>query len=286
MAFVQGRVPPSIADMLAFEVKAALFRGKRHVRELLSREAVARHARASTLAGAPVLAAVSSPLWNGLRGEKDRALTTGKIQNLRAALRGIDGIEVPVGQVFSFWKQVGRATRRRGFVAGRELREGCVIASVGGGLCQLSNALYEAAEQAGFSIVERHGHSRVVPGSRAQLGRDATVFWNYVDLRFRGDRPFRIEARLTRSTLEVVFRGAGSAADVPLPAATPLLASAHDCTRCGQESCARNDPEVPLGRRPTAWLVDTPWPEFTALFAGRARAVDALVLPTRLGERY
>jgi hypothetical protein len=287
MAFVQGGVPPSIADMLAFEVKAALFRGRRHVRELLCRDAVPRHACAARLEGAPVLASVSSPLWNGLRGEKDRALTAGKIQNLRAALRGIDGIEVPVGQVFSFWKQVGRATRRRGFVAGRELREGCLVASVGGGLCQLSNALYEAAEQAGFSIVERHGHSRVVPGSRARLGRDATVFWNYVDLRFRSDRPFRVEARLTRNTLEVVLRGAGSAADAPsLPPATPLLASAHDCTRCGQEQCARNNPEIPVGQRPTAWLVDAPWPEFTALFAERARAVDALVLPTRLGGRY
>src|SRR5215208_5560448 len=206
MAFVQGGVPPSIADMLAFEVKAALFRGRRHVREWWSRDAVPRHARAARLEGAPVLASVSSPLWNGLRGEKDRALTAGKIQNLRAALRGIDGIEVPVGQVFSFWKQVGRATRRRGFVAGRELREGCLVANIGGGLCQLSNALYEAALAAGFSIVERHGHSRRVPGSRAALQRDATVFWNYVDLRFRSRKAFRIEARLTSDHLEVVFQ--------------------------------------------------------------------------------
>ena len=96
---------------------------------------------------------------------------------------------VPAGETFSFWKQVGRATRRRGFVAGRELREGCLVANIGGGLCQLSNALYEAALAAGFEIVERHAHSRRVPGSRAALQRDATVFWNYVDLRFRARAP-------------------------------------------------------------------------------------------------
>jgi hypothetical protein len=285
MAFVQGRVPPSIAGMLAFEAKAALFRGKRHAREWLSREAVMRHARASMLAGAPVLASTSSPLWNGLSGEKDRALTAGKIQNLRAALRGIDGIEVPAGQVFSFWKQVGRATRRRGFVAGRELREGCLIANVGGGLCQLSNALYEAAELAGFTIVERHGHSRVVPGSRAQLGRDATVFWNYVDLRFRSDHAFRVEARLTRDRLEVVFRGTRLADILPgLRHELPFPAAAHDCTSCGEVRCRRNNPDGP-GQVPTAWLVDAARPEFAALFAGRAGPADALILPTRIGGR-
>ena len=72
-----------------------------------------------------------------------------------------------------------------------------MISTVGGGLCQLSNALYETALGAGFEIVERHAHSRVVPGSRAVLGRDATVFWNYVDLRFRSPHAFRIEARMS-----------------------------------------------------------------------------------------
>ncbi len=88
-------------------------------------------------------------------------------------------------EVFSFWRHVGRPTRGRGFADGRELREGCIVPSVGGGFCQLSNALYAAALDAGCEIVERHAHSRRVPGSMAEAGRDATVFWNYVDLRFR-----------------------------------------------------------------------------------------------------
>ena len=285
MVFVQGRALPSLADMLAFEAKAALFRGRRHVREFLSRDRVVRHALAATLADAPVLVCVSSPLWAPLAGEKDRALTAGKIHNLRAALRGLDGVEVPAGRVLSFWKQVGRATRRRGFVAGRELREGCLIANVGGGLCQLSNALYEAAERAGFTILERHGHSRVVPGSRAQLGRDATVFWNYVDLRFVSDHAFRIEARLTRHRLEVAFRGTRLADMVPAPwHEPPSPAAAHDCTSCGEVRCRRNNPDGP-GQVPTAWLVDAGPPEFAALFAGRAGPADALILSTRLGRR-
>jgi len=65
---------------------------------------------------------------------------------------------------------VGARRALRGFVAGRELREGCVIPSLGGGLCQLSNALYDAALKAGVEIVERHAHSQVIPASLAEVG--------------------------------------------------------------------------------------------------------------------
>ena len=115
---------------------------------------------------------------------------------------------MPAGKTFGFWKQIGRTSSLKGFAEGRELREGCVIPTIGGGLCQLSNALYDAALQAGFEIVERHAHTQVIPGSLAEKGRDATVFWNYVDLRFRSDAAFRIEATLDGDELIVQFRGA------------------------------------------------------------------------------
>ena len=54
------------------------------------------------------------------------------------------------------------------------------------------------ALDAGAVIVERHAHTRVVPGSAAERGQDATVFWNYVDLRCRFSRAVRIEARLVQ----------------------------------------------------------------------------------------
>src|SRR6202011_3999459 len=102
----------------------------------------------------------------------------------------------PSGAVFSFWKQIGRASRRRGYVTGRMLQQGCLVPATGGGLCQLSNALYQAALTSNCQITERHAHSRVVPGSAAASGRDATVAWNCVDLRFRVREPLLIEAHL------------------------------------------------------------------------------------------
>lgn len=279
---------PGLWDMALFEAKAAAFRIERSARETLGRKAALRHRKGDRLAAAPILAHVASPLWPPLQGEKDRALTAGKIHNLRRAIRHLDGIEIPPGCLFSFWRQIGRTTRAKGFVEGRELREGCLIASIGGGLCQLSNALYEAALAAGLDVVERHAHSRIVPGSRAAIERDATVFWNYVDLRFRSREPFRIEAALRQGMLEITLRGGGAQVVCKdTDVRTEERPSANDCISCAEAACDRHDPEPPVpldAEGPTAWLVDACWPEFSILFAATARAEDALFVPQRLRE--
>jgi vancomycin resistance protein VanW len=278
MALPDRAVPTRIGT-LVFESKAAVLRLRR-ARADLSGDSPRRHQQGETLADAPELATISSPLWTATGGAKDRALNAGKIQNLRAAISGLDGIEVAADEVLSFWRQVGKPLRRRGFVEGRELREGCMIATVGGGLCQLSNALYEAALDAGLEVVERHAHTRTVPGSRAEAGRDATVFWNYLDFRFRSPRAFRIEARLTAEALELTIRGSPA----PAPATDPdflIGAAAHDCLSCGQTACHRHNPDTVGAEEPTAWLVDGASPEFSALYRARHRAGDMLMLPSR-----
>jgi vancomycin resistance protein YoaR len=172
--------------------------------------------RKPIVAGGRRMAASQSPLYaNDVAGEQ--SLQAGKVQNLRVAARYLDGLVIPAGELFSFWAQVPRPTRRLGFVRGRELREGCVIASVGGGLCQLSNALYDVALTAGSAIVERHAHSRRLPGSMAALGRDATIFWNYVDLRFRAPVDCQLEVSLDRDRLTVALRALGPADAVSVP---------------------------------------------------------------------
>lgn len=271
---------PTRVSALVFAAKANLLRARRALHDVTPGLAPLHHTRAASLVDAPVLATVRAPLWTSAGGEKDRLLNAGKIQNLRCALRGLDGIEVEAGRSLSFWRQVGRPVRRRGFVPGRELREGCMIATIGGGLCQLSNALYDAGLQAGLEIVERHGHTRIVPGSRAAAGRDATVFWNYLDLRMRGPRPFRIEARLTADDLELTIRGYGAQTDAPEPHFFAGVA-AHDCLSCEQVTCHRHDPDSETAAPPTAWLVEAATPEFTALYRKRAGPDHMLHLATR-----
>lgn len=217
-----------------------------------------------------------SQIWVGAT-TAEWILQAGKIQNLRQALRSINGIEIPAGGMFSFWAQVGSPVAYRGYVAGRELREGCIIPSIGGGLCQLSNALYDAALQAGLEIVERHAHNQVIPGSLAEIDRDATVFWNYVDLRFRTSSPLRIEAVMDDRSLTIRFYTIPQAITA-MPAVKLPLAPANSCLSCGITSCHRQqEPMVLTGR--TAYLVDDYWPEFDRYLQSTRTDRDILCLP-------
>jgi len=177
---------PSIAAALMFRSKATLLQIKRAFQEF-TRNNVKQAPFGDRLIGHPIIAESRTPL-RMTDDEVENLFISGKIHNLRLAIRKLNGLEVGAGDVFSFWTHLGRTSRWKEYVPGRELREGCLILTIGGGLCQLSNALYDAALQAGLQIVERHAHTRVIAGSLAEIGRDATVFWNYVDLRFKSNR--------------------------------------------------------------------------------------------------
>jgi hypothetical protein len=272
---------------LVFAGKAWGLRLQRAMRDAVDAQRPRRHGRADALRDAPRRAESVSALWHGQ--EPDTALVTGKLHNLRLALRHLDGIEVPAHAVFSFWKQLGRVTRARGYVAGRELREGCLIPSIGGGLCQLSNAVYDSAARAGLEIVERHRHSRVIAGSLAEQGRDATVFWNYIDLRLRAPYAWRLDVRMDDCSLRVSIRAHGGDESapriVPIASITPTAPAAPngDCTSCGQTACHLHTGPSGLVLHPSWWLAEA-WPEFLARF-DHARAQDSAATLHRLERR-
>ena len=56
---------------------------------------------------------------------------------------------------------------------------------VGGGTSQVATTVFNAAWEAGLRITERNPHSLYI--SRYQLGRDATVYWPSLDLKFVND---------------------------------------------------------------------------------------------------
>lgn len=111
-------------------------------------------------------------------------LEDGKVTNLKLAAPCFDGLQLGPGRPLSFWGALGRVTSRRGFRHGMELRAGCIVPALGGGLCLLSNALFEMAARLDWKILERHGHTvEAIPSESQPWGLDATVFWPYVDLR-------------------------------------------------------------------------------------------------------
>ena len=277
---------PTRKAALVFRGKAALLQLRRAVVDFADRT-VERHAKESELTSQPVIAVSKTLLWTESAPE-ERFLLAGKIHNLRLAVRELDGIEIPAGKTFSFWKQLGRAGRFNGYVKGRELREGCIIPNIGGGLCQISNALYDAALQAGFEIVERHPHTQVIPGSLAEQGRDATVFWNYIDLRFRSDNAFRIDAKLDGESLTVQFRGEknGRKQLHQINRTFVHADSPNSCATCEVGDCLRvvdSKAHTDFGRR--AYLLDEFMPEFDRYVNERRTEKDRLLIPLD-GRRF
>ncbi len=285
----QNRVPTR-ASAVIFRGKATLLQARRAVVD--RKNGVRRFDQGEATAFPFVWAQISVPLWSKVEGA-EATLERGKVHNMRRAVVRLDGVVVPAHQIFSFWKHVGRATRKRGFAKGRLLREGCLVPAMGGGLCALSNALYELALRADFEIVERHAHSQRVIGSVAVLsGRDATVAWNYVDLRFRAKQAMLIEARIGRDQMVISFRGQSArptgSVDVTPRDFVPLAmvvdergaldVTAHSCASCGVETCFRHDKKsVTRGQR--AWLWDELWPEFQEFWQGNHEGNDVLLLP-------
>jgi vancomycin resistance protein VanW len=199
IAIHPGEAHSALAN-LVFWAKSRLLIARRIAANFVSGGSALRHAPLP--AGAILLADDEHRLYT-LTDPRERLLEMGKVQNLRIAAAAIDGTVIAPGETFSFWRAAGRATRAKGYVLGRELRQGCVIPSIGGGLCQLTNALSRVAHQAGMEIVERHSHSVHPEGFFIDGATDATVFWNYIDFRFRSDRPVRIGVTLTETTLVV-----------------------------------------------------------------------------------
>lgn len=279
--FASERSVPTRASAAWFRARASTLQLERGIRD--ARGHVRRWPQDNPVAFPFVLAESRTPLRGGVSGA-ERALEEGKVQNLRVAARRLHRAAIAAGGVFSFWKQIGRATRRGGYTSGRLLREGCLVPSVGGGLCQLSNALYDVAVRGGMEIVERHPHSRAVPGSAAAEGRDATVAWNYIDLRFRPDVPVLLEAFLTRDELVVRLRGASARpAEAFVPITTIRRANrreARSCATCGEAACFRHGPATALTMNSSmAYIVDEPWPEFQAYLAANRTASDTLAIP-------
>ncbi|WP_395015535.1 VanW family protein [Dongia sp.] len=287
------RQPTRISGLI-FAAKAAGLRAQRRLTDILHPVPKLGREQCEIL---PVLLAESvTPLWSDPR-QSEAGLQFGKVENLRRAARHFDGVVIPAGEIFSFWKQLGKPSRARGFVAGRILKEGCMVASTGGGLCQISNALFEVALKAGCPILERHAHSRAVPGSAAQLGRDATVAWNYVDLRFRAPQALQLKVGLSAARLTVQLYGRAQRAsiltpvlDVDVDLDRRPLTPANDCGSCGQTGCHRHEdplkklgaPRV-LGR--TAFLLDEAWPEFRAYVEQRRAPGDRIGVPLD-GQRW
>ena len=116
---------------------------------------------------------------------------TDRTNNLELAAEKIDGKIIYPDEVFSYNKTVGARTIEKGYTEAKIFSNGQVVDGIGGGICQVSSTLYDAAVMANLEIMERHNHQFLT--SYLPAGKDATVSYGAKDLKFKNSRSYPIK---------------------------------------------------------------------------------------------
>ena len=116
-----------------------------------------------------------------------RERTPHQRHNAQLAARRLDGVVIPAGGAFSFNAVLGGWTASQGYLKAPVSYDGVLVDDYGGGVCETSTVVYNAALLAGLTVVERHPHT--FAPSYVPPGRDAAVAYSNVDLKLRN--PYR-----------------------------------------------------------------------------------------------
>jgi len=112
----------------------------------------------------------------GLRAEYSTRFDAGnrsRSGNIRRSAECFNGLVLLPGEILSFNKTVGPRTAERGYEEAKIIIDGEFVQGIGGGVCQTSTTLFNAALLSGLTIIESHNHS--LPISYVPAGRDAMV---------------------------------------------------------------------------------------------------------------
>jgi vancomycin resistance protein YoaR len=110
--------------------------------------------------------------------------------NIGRAAELITGTVLKPGEIFSLNDTVGERTEENGFTTGFVIQNGIFKEDLGGGVSQMATTTFNAAFFAGLEDVEHKPHSVYI--DRYPVGREATVAWGAVDLRFANNTPYGV----------------------------------------------------------------------------------------------
>jgi len=111
--------------------------------------------------------------------------TPGRLNNVQLVAKLIDGTLIQPGGTFSFNGTTGARTAAKGFQEAPVIINGELQNGLGGGICQVSTTVFNAAFEGGLPITARTNHALYI--DHYPLGRDATVNYPDIDLRFVND---------------------------------------------------------------------------------------------------
>lgn len=110
-----------------------------------------------------------------------------RTHNIKLAARGINGTILKPGETFSMNETLGRRTAAKGYKSAPVIMNGRLTKDYGGGISQVATTLFNGMFFAGLEEVQHKPHSFYI--SRYPEGREATVNYPTVDLKFKNDTP-------------------------------------------------------------------------------------------------
>ena len=134
-----------------------------------------------------------------------------RVNNIAAAAEAINGKVIPPRSTFSFNDTVGPRTEENGFEEALVIIENEFVEGIGGGVCQVSTTLYNAALKANLGIEERFRHSKLI--NYVPPGLDAAVAFGLLDLKLsnKSDGYMVINAQVNNNSITVnIFGEAGT----------------------------------------------------------------------------
>ena len=160
---------------------------KRHIKNALSDEKFAKTINKEKMPN--VVASRSSNLIKRGPGI-DLTLQENKAVNIKLACEKINGTVIHPGEVFSFWKTVGKTTKKKGYKDGRVIIGNKLQPGLGGGLCNLGNTINWLVLHSPLDVTEFHTHSDALApdeGKRVPFSAGTSICYNSIDYRFKNN---------------------------------------------------------------------------------------------------
>ena len=120
----------------------------------------------------------------------DIKLQKSKVHNIELACKKINGLIIKPGEVFSYWKTLGKVTDKQGYKKGLVISRGKFTSGYGGGLCQMANMIHWLVLNSPLDVIELHHHSDALfPDERRRVpfGTGTSISYNHVDYRFKNN---------------------------------------------------------------------------------------------------
>ena len=179
--------------------------------------------------------------------------------NVNLAAQAVTCTAVMPGEEFSFNAATGQRTAEKGYLPAAAILGGTTVDEIGGGVCQVSSTLFNAAAMADMTILKRSPHTW--PSNYVEKGRDATVNWPNLDFSFRNDRdtPIFIVAYYQQRQCTVEIYGCSLGPGISITLETQLMS----VTDPPAEPIYEMNPELPPGtvqekkKARTGYVVET-----------------------------